>query len=493
MIKPAKFRHFPESHRLDLKMNGHGEASKGFEVQQQVRQNAEELNDFLRGFSSWQKEMKSKDQQLLEASSKRRSDDQTEAIKTPRRKLSSPPPPNVLSPLKREEKKVKSIDKQQAAAEKDRGNEHFKSGKYDLAIECYSKGIQCDPTNAILPANRAMALLKKGQNKDAEVDCTLAISLDPTYVKAYQRRATARSSMKRFEEAIGDYRKVLGLEPSNKQAQIEIGKLEKAMKDVKPVEKRTEALGDIKENLKSNLFREKPKIPGQVFPIDKKPHLRSQKPLKRIEISEVGGNEIIVTEKQDFIIKEAKSQVKTENKPAKRIQIEEISSSDVSTDDKLTTDEDNSPPKPSKSTGFVKEVEETIMKKPSVPDSSSTKKKPTKKVMSSMSFYSQWRSLSSVDERFKFLNLHLKSTKSYTTIFNHSMESEVFEGIIDVLHANRSNDDVHWHLAGLSMVPRISAIVMFMDNKSKLNDLVKNANAQNLTDAEVKSIQKCFK
>lgn len=40
------------------------------------------------------------------------------------------------------------------------GNELFKIGKYEEAIKCYACGIEADPWNAILYANRAMALLK---------------------------------------------------------------------------------------------------------------------------------------------------------------------------------------------------------------------------------------------------------------------------------------------------------------------------------------------
>lgn len=40
------------------------------------------------------------------------------------------------------------------------GNALFKEGKFEEAINCYTAGIQFDPTNAILPANRAMCLLK---------------------------------------------------------------------------------------------------------------------------------------------------------------------------------------------------------------------------------------------------------------------------------------------------------------------------------------------
>lgn len=40
------------------------------------------------------------------------------------------------------------------------GNSHLNAGAYDVAIECYTRGMELDPTNPLLPANRAMALLK---------------------------------------------------------------------------------------------------------------------------------------------------------------------------------------------------------------------------------------------------------------------------------------------------------------------------------------------
>ena len=43
-----------------------------------------------------------------------------------------------------------------------------------------------DPKNAVLPANRAMALLKKEQYGAAEGDCTLALAIDRTYTKVYE-------------------------------------------------------------------------------------------------------------------------------------------------------------------------------------------------------------------------------------------------------------------------------------------------------------------
>ena len=51
----------------------------------------------------------------------------------------------------------------------------------------------------------------------AEADCTTSISLDPTYVKAYSRRGTARVKLNKLQEARKDFTHVLKLEPRNKQ------------------------------------------------------------------------------------------------------------------------------------------------------------------------------------------------------------------------------------------------------------------------------------
>ena len=40
------------------------------------------------------------------------------------------------------------------------GNSHLSAGAYDVAVECYTKGMELDPTNALLPANRALAFIK---------------------------------------------------------------------------------------------------------------------------------------------------------------------------------------------------------------------------------------------------------------------------------------------------------------------------------------------
>uniref|UniRef100_A0A671YL07 RNA polymerase II-associated protein 3 n=1 Tax=Sparus aurata TaxID=8175 RepID=A0A671YL07_SPAAU len=116
--------------------------------------------------------------------------------------------------------------RQEAVVQKDRGNAYFKEGKYEAAVECYSRGMEADSMNVLLPANRAMAFLKLEKFKEAEEDCTTAISLDNTYSKAFARRATARVALRKLQEAKQDFQEVLKLEPGNKQALNELQKLQ---------------------------------------------------------------------------------------------------------------------------------------------------------------------------------------------------------------------------------------------------------------------------
>ncbi|XP_051974318.1 RNA polymerase II-associated protein 3 [Xyrauchen texanus] len=193
--------------------------------------------------------------------------------------------------------------KQEAVIQKDRGNAYFKEGKYEAAVECYTEGMKADDTNALLPANRAMAYLKLHRYSEAEQDCRTALALDDTYSKAFARRATARAALGKIREAREDFEQVLKLEPGNKQAIIEIEKL--------TAELRASGL----------LFPEENTQRRTIQPINKPEHLRSTKPLRRIDIQEVGG-EMTLSVKPD----EASAPPSVLSSPNHKIQkIEEIS------------------------------------------------------------------------------------------------------------------------------------------------------------------------
>lgn len=120
--------------------------------------------------------------------------------------------------------------RQRALIEKEKGNRLFKDGRYDEAIESYGIGIECDPQNPVLYANRAMAFLRKNMLAVAEEDCNQALAWDPNYVKAYHRRGLAREGLSKKVLAAEDFRKVLSLEPNNREARQHLTKLEKELK-----------------------------------------------------------------------------------------------------------------------------------------------------------------------------------------------------------------------------------------------------------------------
>ena len=72
--------------------------------------------------------------------------------------------------------------------------------------------------------------------KEAETDCTTALQIDPSYEKAYFRRALALKELNQLKEARNDFREVLRLDPDSKLAQAEIAKLEKMLPEFRTVE-----------------------------------------------------------------------------------------------------------------------------------------------------------------------------------------------------------------------------------------------------------------
>ncbi|NXN91177.1 RPAP3 protein, partial [Rhinopomastus cyanomelas] len=167
--------------------------------------------------------------------------------------------------------------KQKAITEKDLGNGYFKEGKYEAAIDCYTRGIAADGSNALLPANRAMAYLKIEKYEEAENDCTQALLLDASYSKAFARRGAARVALGKLKEAMQDFEAVLKLEPGNKQA---INELTKIQNELAEKEQRTH------QEYPSVLIKES-EIKNIVKLTDKPLLLKSTKPLQEIPIEEI--------------------------------------------------------------------------------------------------------------------------------------------------------------------------------------------------------------
>ena len=118
------------------------------------------------------------------------------------------------------------------------GNAKSFSGKYEEAIEYYSKAIALNPQFANAYNNRGNAKYSLGENEEAIKDYNQAIELNPQHASAYNNRGIAKSSLGDDDEAIQDYDKAIELNPKFVEAycnlgvsKSSLGKYEEAIKD----------------------------------------------------------------------------------------------------------------------------------------------------------------------------------------------------------------------------------------------------------------------
>lgn len=103
------------------------------------------------------------------------------------------------------------------AKHKEDGNNAYRSGDIKAAIRAYSAALGSadltdDKERATLLSNRAQALLRTDEHAAAVEDCTAALALDPTNIKALFRRAAAMEAMGAKKDAIQDYQRVLEID-----------------------------------------------------------------------------------------------------------------------------------------------------------------------------------------------------------------------------------------------------------------------------------------
>lgn len=114
---------------------------------------------------------------------------------------------------------------------KQEGNDFFSQGKYQEAYDIYTEALTIDPlnksTNAKLYYNRALVGSKIDKTEQAIDDCSQAIELDHTYLKAYIKRGRCYMESEKYEEAVRDYEKVCKMDRSREyRRMLEEAKLE---------------------------------------------------------------------------------------------------------------------------------------------------------------------------------------------------------------------------------------------------------------------------
>lgn len=105
------------------------------------------------------------------------------------------------------------------------GDDAYKAGKLDDAIQSYTEAINLDDTNCVLYSNRSAAYLKKGEAESALGDAESCLKIDPSFIKGYSRKAAALQATKRYKEAADTLKAGLDKDPDNEL-------LAKELKDV---------------------------------------------------------------------------------------------------------------------------------------------------------------------------------------------------------------------------------------------------------------------
>ncbi|XP_070203159.1 mitochondrial import receptor subunit TOM70-like isoform X2 [Littorina saxatilis] len=125
------------------------------------------------------------------------------------------------------EPEVPQTPKDQAQASKNKGNKYFKGGMYEQAIECYTEAVRTCPTEhkqdiSTFYQNRAAAYENLKNYQQVVADCSMALELNPRYVKALTRRAKAFESLQQFRDALEDITTVCILEGFQNQGSLQL-------------------------------------------------------------------------------------------------------------------------------------------------------------------------------------------------------------------------------------------------------------------------------
>ncbi|KAK7493584.1 hypothetical protein BaRGS_00015096 [Batillaria attramentaria] len=475
-------------------------------LQYQMRENQKELQDFLSDLGSWEDEMKHKEAEL-----KKKPDNKPQEL---------PPVRNSLDKKKLKKKKKKKpedqgkpkrisgfdfrawdkFDVDKALEEVDKEEGEKSSSEYETDEEWEAerkKHLANEKKNEVrLTLNRYAA---------AEADCVTAITLDPLYVKAYLRRAAARVGLQRLPQALEDYRRVLQLEPTNKQAKTELERLEKE-------------LNRDQDGMPTASSLEKSQT-SEVKPIYKPPEQRSKKPLRRIEIEEIGVKENTQRKEAIAKVEAAQSAVKKELEAKDRQMFERFTADSVSVrqssaanggdrnDGQMTpgdipalrnsqmqevpASQQNGIAQHTNASGDSSSVNSKISSTDSGKQNSQKQTKPSvakplsprsaggglnsvdsilnrEPPQTSYQFQADFKVLKSEDEAF-YAYLKRIDPSQYSKLFGQSLEAVVLLKIVDAIqrHFIPAKEDFFQHLKNLSEVKRFSMTVMFLSAKEK--------------------------
>ncbi|KAI0345588.1 hypothetical protein BDW22DRAFT_1426260 [Trametopsis cervina] len=124
----------------------------------------------------------------------------------------------------RKTKRVATRDAKRVAADilKDEGNEHYKAGRYEQAVESYEAAITTYGPRAVYMNNLAAAYLKLEKYYEADHAATVALTRDRKLLKARYRRGLARKALEEYRAAMTDFKRVIAQDPTCQEAHSEL-------------------------------------------------------------------------------------------------------------------------------------------------------------------------------------------------------------------------------------------------------------------------------
>lgn len=120
---------------------------------------------------------------------------------------------------------------------KERANSLFSSKNMGQALQAYTECLKLDPHNrffnSIMLSNRAACYINEKDYIKALTDINKAITLNPTYAKAYVRRGNIQTALEDYDEALQSYFKAKELSPSYQNIDDFIGTAQSNLKQKK--------------------------------------------------------------------------------------------------------------------------------------------------------------------------------------------------------------------------------------------------------------------
>ncbi|XP_069115192.1 tetratricopeptide repeat protein 12-like [Argopecten irradians] len=101
---------------------------------------------------------------------------------------------------------------------KEKGNEEFRQGKFEKALEYYSEALQKVKDNTVLYTNRAQTLIKLQRYEEALTDCDWALRVFPNCIKAHIHMGRAHMGLGQYEKARECLHKAQECDPKRENA-----------------------------------------------------------------------------------------------------------------------------------------------------------------------------------------------------------------------------------------------------------------------------------